>query len=92
MSIHLSKEQLTALNEKHGWFEYGDAQSNVSMAFALDAIASYEHVRNAAPATLMALETLVEYCNRLDDFCDDPVAQKLLGLAELAIMNSTYKP
>lgn len=56
----LSNEQVQALNEKHGWFKHGDAQSDVSRAFANDAVAAYERVRNAAPDLLEALIGLVD--------------------------------
>ncbi|MFY9460424.1 MAG: hypothetical protein WAP57_11815 [Aquabacterium commune] len=46
----LHNAQVFALNAKHGWFEFGDAQSDVSRAFAADAIAEYERVRNEATA------------------------------------------
>lgn len=46
----LHNGQVFALNAKHGWFEYGDAQSDVSRAFAADAIAEYERVRDEATA------------------------------------------
>lgn len=49
---YLTPDQVQQLNEKHGWFEYGDAQSDVSNAFAQDAIAMYERVRAAAPDLL----------------------------------------
>jgi len=52
---HLSREQVLALNEKHGWFQYGDAQSDVSRAFAQDAIEVHERQRAAAPEMLAAL-------------------------------------
>ena len=65
MSAHkhtpfLSNEQVQALNEKHGWFKHGDAQSDVSRAFANDAVAAYERVRSAAPELLEALITKVK--------------------------------
>lgn len=56
----LSNEQVQALNEKHGWFKHGDAQSDVSRAFANDAVEAYERVRSAAPELLEALRTLVD--------------------------------
>ena len=52
MSNYLSEEQVYKLNEKHGWFQYGDAQSDVSKAFANDAIEAYERMRSAAPYLL----------------------------------------
>lgn len=56
----LSNDQVQELNEKHGWFKHGDAQSDVSRAFANDAVAAYERVRSAAPELLEALEEMVK--------------------------------
>lgn len=55
----LTNEQIFSLNEKHGWFEFGDAQSDVSRAFAHDAIAMHERIRQAAPDLLAALQEMV---------------------------------
>lgn len=52
---YLTPEQVYQLNEKHGWFQYQDAQGDVSRAFAQDAIAMHERVRAAAPDLLAAL-------------------------------------
>ena len=52
MSKYLSEDQVYALNQRHGWFQYGDAQSDVSNAFANDAIDMYERIRSAAPDLL----------------------------------------
>ena len=52
---YLSREQVFQLNEKHGWFQSGDAQSDVSKAFAQDAIAMHERMRAAAPRMLSEL-------------------------------------
>tara|TARA_Y100000114_G_scaffold123183_1_gene118694 strand:- start:359 stop:640 length:282 start_codon:yes stop_codon:yes gene_type:complete len=57
---YLTSDQVYELNEKHGWFEFGDAQSDVSRAFANDAIETYERVRTAAPDLLEALEELLQ--------------------------------
>lgn len=57
---YLTNEQVLDLNEKHGWFQYGDAQSDVSRAFAQDAIAMHERIRSAAPELLEELQFLVE--------------------------------
>jgi hypothetical protein len=60
---YLTPEQVHQLNEKHGWFQFGDAQSDVSKAFAQDAIDMHERVRAAAPDLLEALRELDEcYC------------------------------
>lgn len=58
MKTHLTHDQVHDLNEKHGWFQFGDAQSDVSRAFAQDAIEMHERIRRAAPALLMALQEL----------------------------------
>lgn len=54
----LTPDQVYALNEKHGWFQFGDAQSDVSRAFAQDAIAMHERIRAAAQDMLAALESI----------------------------------
>jgi hypothetical protein len=71
MSNYLSKLQVFELNEKHGWFQYGDAQSDVSNAFAQDAIEMHERMRAAAPDLLKALADLLAMCERQVDFNDD---------------------
>lgn len=55
----LTDDLVHSLNEKHGWFKYGDAQSNVSKQFAQDAIDMHERIRRAAPDLLEALESIV---------------------------------
>lgn len=57
---YLTDEQVFRLNEEHGWFAYGDAQGDVSRAFANDAISMYERVREAAPDLLEALQALID--------------------------------
>lgn len=57
----LSDEQVKTLNERHGWFKHGDAQSDVSRAFANDAVEAHERVRAAAPEMLEALQEIREY-------------------------------
>lgn len=52
----LSDDQVKTLNERHGWFKHGDAQSDVSRAFANDAVEAHERVRAAAPEMLEALK------------------------------------
>lgn len=69
---YLTDEQVFSLNQKHGWFEFGDAQSDVSRAFANDAIAMYERVRAAAPDLLEALkELLATYAEPNQAICCD---------------------
>lgn len=69
----LHNDQVHALNEKHGWFEFRDAQSDVSRAFASDAIAEYERVRNEATAVCVATgltpRQLVERVKELEEAC-----------------------
>lgn len=56
----LTPDQVLALNEKHGWFHYADAQGDVSRAFAQDAIALHERIRQAAPEMHALLTELYE--------------------------------
>jgi enoyl reductase-like protein len=71
----LHNHQVHALNEKHGWFEFRDAQSDVSRAFASDAIAEYERVRNEATAVCVATgltpRQLVERVKELEEAAAD---------------------
>ena len=57
---YLTKDQVFSLNEKHGWFEFGDAQGDVSNAFANEAIEAYERVRAAAPELLEFVKEWLE--------------------------------
>lgn len=57
--VFISPDLVYELNEKHGWFQFGDAQSDVSNAFANEAIARYERIRSAAPELLDALEDML---------------------------------
>ena len=59
MTNYLSREQVRSLNEKHGWFQYGDAQSDVSNAFANEAVRIHERVRAAAPELLKVVEGVI---------------------------------
>lgn len=72
--VFISPDQVHELNEKHGWFKFGDAQSDVSNAFANEAIARYERIRSAAPDMLAALEIADKFCGSLtSDECPDSV-------------------
>lgn len=72
--VFISPDLVYELNEKHGWFQYGDAQSDVSNAFANEAIARYERIRSAAPDLLAALEIADKFCGSLtSDECPDSV-------------------
>jgi len=65
---YLTDAQVQDLNEKHGWFEYGDAQSDVSKAFAQDAIAMHERIRAAAPELLDALKIAEQFMSIASDW------------------------
>ena len=56
---YLSEGQVHALNEKHGWFEFRDAQGDVSRDFSQDAIALHESIRAAAPELLAVLQEII---------------------------------
>ena len=58
-AVFISKEMVQQLNEKHGWFEFRDAQSDVSNAFANEAIERSERIRAAAPDLLAALQLIL---------------------------------
>lgn len=74
----LTGEQVHQLNEKHGWFQFGDAQSDVSRAFAQDAIAMHERMRAAAPEMLAALIWALEVIEEeVADGCHTPVAHAI---------------
>lgn len=64
----ISREQVQELNEKYGWFQYADAQSDVSNAFANEAIERYERIRSAAPELLAQLEKHLEWLSKLTDW------------------------
>jgi hypothetical protein len=68
---YLTPKQVFILNEKHGWFMYGDAQSNVSQSFAQDVIEMHERTKAAAPALLAALQDLVHSLDEADLLHDD---------------------
>ena len=53
----LTDDLVHLLNEKHGWFKYGDAQSSVSKQFAQDAIDMHERIRRAALDLFKALKS-----------------------------------
>ena len=55
---HLTDDQVFELNDKHGWFKFGDSQGDVSKAFAQDAIEMHKRTQDAAPDLLAALENL----------------------------------
>ena len=52
MIQYLNKEQVYELNDRHGYFEYADAQGDVSRAFANDSVAAYLRVNEEAQAIM----------------------------------------
>ena len=91
-SKFISKDQVFQMNEKHGWFQFGDAQSDVSNAFANEAIERYERIRNAALEFLTALEKFAEYEKAMDN--GDDISGMLLyaefsDMAHAAIAKAT---
>lgn len=87
----LSNEQVLVLNERHGWFQFGDAQSDVSRAFANDAVAAYLRLRDAAPDLLEAAKhcewLLTSYeLNRVDA---EELADNALSSIRAAIAKAT---
>lgn len=82
---YLTPDQVQQLNEKHGWFQYGDAQSDVSKAFAQDAIAMHERIRAAAPELLAALQEIVDVAERCDSWeslPDTPIEKAHAAIAK----------
>ena len=69
---HLTVEQVYKLNEKHGWFQFGDAQSDVSKAFAQDAIAMHENMRSAAKDLYEAAKLVLAWYDAEDDHSQEP--------------------
>lgn len=49
---HLNPAQVYELNERHGYFQYADAQGDVSREFANDAVAAYLLVNEEAQAVM----------------------------------------
>ncbi|SEU13172.1 hypothetical protein [Stenotrophomonas indicatrix] len=84
MSKHkwLSDDQVQLLNEQHGWFKHGDAQSDVSRAFANDAVEAHERVRAAAPELLKALQRLVDAVDPESTGWDEAVATIAKAMGE----------
>jgi hypothetical protein len=88
---YLSNEQVQALNEKHGWFQFRDAQSDVSRAFAQDAIEMHERMRAAAPELLDVLVAICAQSERVrgPDNPRHPEPQALYERAKAAIAQAT---
>lgn len=83
-SNYLTPEQVYLLNEKYGWFEFGDAQSDKSRAFAQDAIATHERIRAAAQDLLSALCELLDAGENCVTAEDDVAAMLRFGAANEA--------
>ena len=84
ISPYLTPEQVLQLNEKHGWFQYADAQGDVSKAFAQDAIEMHERMRAAAPELLAALQSLY---NSVDSSVE--LTPEVMRAARAAIAKAT---
>lgn len=72
--VFISRDVVADMNEKHGWFQFRDAQSDVSNAFANEAIERYESIREAAPELLEACKRLIGSLGVMvtdPDSCDD---------------------
>lgn len=81
MREYLTPEQVYTLNEKHGWFQYGDAQSDVSKAFAQDAIAMHERIRLLAPDMLRELQAAYDViCAEVADGECTAIAESMRAL------------
>lgn len=52
---YLSRESVLQLNERHGWMQYGDSQSDVSNAFANNAV--HKFLESAKEAQEVLTET-----------------------------------
>lgn len=58
-SKFLTKNQIENLNDKHGYFAFGDSQGDVSASYADDAISTYKAMQDAAPTLYRALLMMV---------------------------------
>ena len=63
---YLTDEQVCKLNHRHGWLQYGDAQSDASRRFAHDAIDMYIRMRDSAPLMFDALVKIAAIPNAMD--------------------------
>ena len=86
----LTRDQVHALNEKHGWFKYGDAVGDVSRQFAQDAIDMHERIRRAAPDLLEAVQRLIPTAVwNADYWANDPDTDEDIVFARAAIAKAT---
>lgn len=53
----MNRNQVFAIADKYGAFEFGDAQGDKRLAFAADVLAAHQRTRDAAPDLLEALHT-----------------------------------
>lgn len=60
---------LIDLNDKFGYFEFNDAQGDVSREFSNHSIQIYEIVKDAAPKLLLEYKTLLTRLKDASDFC-----------------------
>lgn len=86
----LSDYQVQVLNERHGWFKHGDGQSDVSRAFANDAVEAHERLRAAAPELLESLIAARQEIRALVAACGEGVCtEAVLAAADSAIAKAT---
>jgi hypothetical protein len=89
---HLTVEQVQKLNEKHGWFEFGDAQSDVSKTFAQDAISMHENMRSAAKDLYEAAKLVLAWYEAEDSQEPDFYKRgEMCRASELAIRSAIKK-
>ena len=63
----LSDDQVFELNEKFGWMQKADAQSDQSRAFIQAAIDKHERIRKAAPELLSVVSLLLRVADGNSD-------------------------
>jgi hypothetical protein len=86
----LNREQIFAIAEPYGAFEFGDAQGHKRLEFAADVIAAHERLRDAAPDLLEALILMVRtHDEPAESLLQEMKEQKWLDQARAAISKAT---
>jgi hypothetical protein len=91
----LNREQIFAIAEPYGAFEFGDAQGNKRLEFAADVIAAHKRLRDAAPDLLAALEDMLAGWKYIRSFHGDLYGvgwDRAQTNAEAAIAKATGAP